>query len=91
MSNAIEKSLDDSNIQVTEWSPYSLNLKPIEILKRLLKESIYQNYLELLTMQDKAKVPKALTIAAKEACNNMPKSVNKFLCFSIVECVKAIT
>jgi hypothetical protein len=69
------------DIDVMDWSPYSLDMNPIENLWKLLKAKIIELYPELITMKDNDMTKRHLIRVAQEAWELLEEDLLNTLAF----------
>src|SRR5436305_5778189 len=74
----IVKWINEMEIEIMDWPPYSPDLNPIENLWKLLKDQIVRSHPEFKTIKDNNEAMAHLIRCAKEAWEDLaPELLNK--------------
>ncbi|KAF5700393.1 transposable element tc3 transposase [Fusarium mundagurra] len=85
----VKALLQELEVDLMDWPPYSPDLNPIENLWALMKAEIYRLHPELTHAEDTVATQHALVLAAMEAWDNLEDRVLKNLCETMPNRIKA--
>ncbi|KAJ0135309.1 hypothetical protein HZ326_20819 [Fusarium oxysporum f. sp. albedinis] len=86
----VKALLEELQVQLMIWPPYSPDVNPIENLWALMKAEIYRLHPELTHAEDTVATQHALVLAAMEAWDNLEERVLKNLCDTMPNRITAI-
>ncbi|KAL7755582.1 hypothetical protein ACKLNR_014680 [Fusarium oxysporum f. sp. zingiberi] len=89
-ARVVKALLEELQVQLMIWPPYSPDLNPIENLWALMKAEIYRLHPELTHAEDTVATQHALVLAAIEAWDNLEERVLKNLCDTMPNRITAI-
>ena len=89
-AHIVQGVLEELQIEVMMWPPYSPDLNPIENLWSVMKKQIYRLYPELERAPDTEETRQELVKAAKEAWNTIYEQVLVKLSTTMPNRVKAV-
>ncbi|KAG5826458.1 hypothetical protein H9Q74_003441 [Fusarium xylarioides] len=86
----VKALLEELQVELMTWPPYSPDLNPIENLWALMKAEIYRLHPELTHAEDTVATQHALVLAAMEAWDSLKDTILKNLCDTMPNRVAAV-